>query len=90
MVSNDNSSGVVAVGEQLPPLCSVEIPGRVADVDEAVASIGGRAAVGREMWRPDGRLQLRLCRKYDFQAPIPMHRRRTSDLLVRARRRSDG
>jgi len=90
MAASDAPSSVAAVGEHLPLLCAVEIPGRVADVDEAVASIGGRAAVSRETWCPDGRLQLRLCRRYEFQAPIPMRRRRTSDLLVRARRRSDG
>ncbi|CAE8593653.1 unnamed protein product [Polarella glacialis] len=74
----------------LPRVCAVELPGRVANPAEAVASIGGAAAVRQAMMHRDGRLRLRLCRKYQFQAPLPMRRRRTSDVLVKATRRSDG
>merc|ERR1719506_2410918 len=33
---------------------------------------------------------MKLCTSYEFQAPVPMRRRRISDLLVRATRGTDG
>eukprot|EP00930_Biecheleria_cincta_P028518 TRINITY_DN19909_c0_g1_i1.p1 TRINITY_DN19909_c0_g1~~TRINITY_DN19909_c0_g1_i1.p1 ORF type:complete len:487 (+),score=86.78 TRINITY_DN19909_c0_g1_i1:206-1666(+) len=78
------------VGSSLPGICAVEVPGRVVDIEEAVASIGGPVAVQQAMKQRDGKLRLRLCRQYKFQAPLPMQRHRTSNLLVRATRLSSG
>jgi len=81
---------VSRLGSSLPRICAVGVPGRVVDTEEAVASIGGAEAVQQAMLQRDGRLHLHLCRQYKFQAPLPMQRERTSDLLVRATRLSSG
>lgn len=74
---------------KLPRVSSVEVPGRVKDVEEAVGAVGGRRAVADAI-ADRARLRLRLCRSYQFQAPMPMKRYRTSDLLVKARKKPDG
>eukprot|EP00931_Biecheleriopsis_adriatica_P102651 TRINITY_DN77595_c0_g1_i1.p1 TRINITY_DN77595_c0_g1~~TRINITY_DN77595_c0_g1_i1.p1 ORF type:complete len:533 (+),score=102.54 TRINITY_DN77595_c0_g1_i1:132-1730(+) len=74
----------------LPGLCAVELPGRVEDPKEGIESIGGAAAVAHAAARLDSNLRLRLCRQYKYQAPLPMRQRRTSDVLMRAKRLSDG
>eukprot|EP00929_Paragymnodinium_shiwhaense_P044870 TRINITY_DN23000_c0_g1_i6.p1 TRINITY_DN23000_c0_g1~~TRINITY_DN23000_c0_g1_i6.p1 ORF type:complete len:377 (-),score=72.47 TRINITY_DN23000_c0_g1_i6:107-1237(-) len=71
-------------------LCAVEVPGRVRDAQAAVAAIGGTTSVHHAMKTPKGRLKLRLCRDYKFQAPLPMKRKRTSDVLMKATRQADG
>ncbi|CAK9052896.1 unnamed protein product [Durusdinium trenchii] len=67
----------------------VEVPGRANDIEEAVAAVGGPKAVTDAIVNK-GKLRLRLCRRYQFQAPLPMKRHRTSDLLVKARKKEDG
>lgn len=76
--------------EPLPRVCAVHVPGRVKNVDEAVLSIGGSQVVHRAMTNRDGRLRFRLCRRYKFQAPLVMTRRKTANLLLKATRQSDG
>jgi len=74
----------------LPRVCAVEMPGRVVNIDEAVASVGGLNMVRQSLKNPKGKLRLRLCREYKFQAPVPLERRKSCDVLVRAKKRSDG
>ncbi|CAJ1344925.1 unnamed protein product [Effrenium voratum] len=75
--------------QALPRFSRVEVPGKAKNLEEAVAAVGGRKAVA-EALDGQGRLRFRLCRQYQFQAPLPMKRHRTSDLLVRAKRKADG
>lgn len=74
----------------MPRVAGIEMPGRVTMPAEAVASLGGSQALRDAMRKSGGDLQLRLTKDYTYQAPLPMQRRRASDLLVRAKRRRDG
>lgn len=74
----------------LPRIAAVMMPGKVVDHDEAIASLGGPSMVKQAMKNLDGKLRLRLCRDYKFQAPVPLERKNTSDVLVRAKKGPDG
>eukprot|EP00435_Cladocopium_sp_Y103_P016072 s3349_g4.t1 len=88
-MAEDAADAADAREVKLPRVSAVEVPGRVKDVEEAVAAVGGRKAVADAI-ADRARLRLRLCRSYQFQAPMPMKRYRTSDLLVKARKKPDG
>ncbi|OLP84985.1 hypothetical protein AK812_SmicGene34076 [Symbiodinium microadriaticum] len=76
---------------RLPSFSVVEVPGGAQDIEEAVAAVGGRPAVAEALKaKAKARLRLRLCRQYQYQAPLPLKRYRTSDLVLRLRKRDDG
>eukprot|EP00927_Polykrikos_kofoidii_P041538 TRINITY_DN35418_c0_g1_i1.p1 TRINITY_DN35418_c0_g1~~TRINITY_DN35418_c0_g1_i1.p1 ORF type:complete len:602 (+),score=111.13 TRINITY_DN35418_c0_g1_i1:175-1980(+) len=87
-----NSTGGVQkpTASGLPRLCVVEIPGRVENASNAVAAIGGFDAVKAAVASREVRLKLRLAQQFRYQAPLPLKRKLTSDLLVKAVRKRDG
>jgi len=73
-----------------PSSCAVHFPGRIGSTEEALASISGLIPILKMLQNPRGCLKLRLTRQYQFQPPIPLKRRRTSDILVRGIKGTDG
>jgi len=74
----------------VPRFIAISMPGKIEDVDNAIACVGGPESVRQVQRSDDGRLHLRLTRTYQFLGPMEMTRTKTSDLLVRAKRKEDG